>query len=362
MTISQRIGQASYREREFELRRQCMEFGQIAHMLMSAGGDTLKLKQLARENRGRVGEIVKAAVDAGGLSASSVWGSQFADYKLTIAGFAQALSNYGLFDRMLPSMRRVPLLSATVGVITTPGTAYVISEGSMKAVSKFSLANGQLDPKKASCIVVQSQELLRNTAESQRLLTSDMINAAALAIDISFLAVATSGVSVATSSGSTALSVRNDLQNLLRLVSTDARSRLFLATTSAIAKNISMMGATSTNASPAFEGMTYQGGVISGVEVVVSDAVTQGQMVLMDAEGFAGAIEPATVQVLTEGTVTASDTPDSPTTAATLYQSFWQLNLAGLLCERWYGAQRVRTNSVAIVSNSADYGGANSPP
>ena len=43
MTISQRIGQASYREREFELRRQCMEFGQIAHMLMSAGGDTLNL-------------------------------------------------------------------------------------------------------------------------------------------------------------------------------------------------------------------------------------------------------------------------------------------------------------------------------
>ena len=189
-------------------------------------------------------QFIKSAVDAGGLFAGGAWGSQFSDYKLLVAGFAQALSNYGLFDRMLPSMKRIPLMSATVGAITTPGTAYVISEGSMKAVSKFSLANNQLDPKKAACIVVQSQELLRNTAESQRLLTSDMINAAALAVDVAFLSVATSGVSVATSSGSTALGVRNDLQNLERLVPTDARSRLFLATTSAIAKNISLMGAT----------------------------------------------------------------------------------------------------------------------
>jgi hypothetical protein len=122
------------------------------------------------------------------------------------------------------------------------------------------------------------------------------------------------------------------------------------------------MGATSTNASPAFEGMTYQGGVISGVEVVVSDAVTQGQMVLMDAQGFAGAVEPATLQVLKEGTITANDAPDSPTTASTFFQSFWQLDLAGLLVERFFGVQRLRANSVAVVSNSGDYAGGNSPP
>ena len=90
--------------------------------------------------------------------------------------------------------------------------------------------------------------------------------------------------------------------------------------------------------------MTYQGGVIPGVEVVVSDAVTQGQMVLMDAQGFRGAVEPATLQILKEGTITSSDVPDSPISSSTFFQSFWQLNLAGLLCERWYGVQRLRTN------------------
>ena len=85
-------------------------------------------------------------------------------------------------------------------------------------------------------------------------------------------------------------------------------------------------------------------------------------MILLDAQGFAGAVDPATLQVLKEGTITASDTPDSPTSAATLYQSFWQLDLAGLLCERWYGVQLLRTNSVAIVSNSGDHAGGNSPP
>jgi hypothetical protein len=123
-----------------------------------------------------------------------------------------------------------------------------------------------------------------------------------------------------------------------------------------------MMGATSTNGTPAFPEMTPQGGVINGVEIIVSDAVTAGQMVLLDAQGFAGAVAPAELQVLKEGTITASDTPDSPTTASTFFQSFWQLNLAGLLCERWYGVQRLRTNSVAIVSNSGDFAGGNSPP
>ena len=207
-----------------------------------------------------------------------------------------------------------------------------------------------------------TEQLLRNAADSQRQINSDLINAAALAIDVSFLATATSGVSVATSSGSTALAVRNDLQNLARLIGTDARSRLFLATTSAIAKNIALMGATSTNGTPAFPEMQVQGGVISGIEVVVSDAVTAGQMVLIDASGFAGAVELPTQQVLGEGTITQSDTPDSPQTAATFFQSFWQLNLVGLLVERWFGVQRLRTNSVAVVSNSGDYAGGNSPP
>ena len=43
-------------ERQFELRRQCGEFGQLAHMLMASRGDNLSLKQLARESRNRVGK------------------------------------------------------------------------------------------------------------------------------------------------------------------------------------------------------------------------------------------------------------------------------------------------------------------
>jgi hypothetical protein len=321
-----------------------------------------ELLALAKQSRTRAGAVVKAAADAGGLGSSAVWGSQFADYGLLAAGFAQALSNYGLFDRVLPDMRRVPLASATVGSITTPASAYVIADGNIKNVSKFVLANGQLAPTKAAAIVVMSMELLRNAAAAQQLITAEMINAAALAVDTQFLNVATSGVSVATSSGSTALAVRNDIQNMLRLIGTDARSRLYLATTSAIAKNIALMGSTSTSGVAAFDGMTVQGGVIAGIEVIVSDAVGQGQMVLFDAQAFAGVVEEATLQVMTEGTIMAADPPDSPVTASSLFQSLWQLNLSAILCERWFAVQRIRANSVAAVSSVSDYGSGNSPP
>ena len=57
MTIAQRLSSATYREQEFELRRQCGDFFAVAHLLMSARGDNSKLKELARESGNRAGAI-----------------------------------------------------------------------------------------------------------------------------------------------------------------------------------------------------------------------------------------------------------------------------------------------------------------
>jgi hypothetical protein len=38
------------------------------------------------------------------------------------------------------------------------------------------------------------------------------------------------------------------------------------------------------------------------------------------------------------------------------------MNLAGVVCERWFGCQRLRSNAVAIVQNANSWSTGFSPP
>ena len=349
-------------ERQFELSRQCNEFSQFARLLLMAKGDPFELAELAKDSRTRAGMVIKTAVEAGSIGASTSWGSQFQDYGLLAAGFAQALANYGLFDQLLGSMKRVPLGTATVGAISVAAQSYVTSEGSAKPITRVSLTNAALTPEKAAAVVALSVELLRAAPDAQRLVTNELIAAAALAIDTKFLATATSGISVATSSGPTSAAFRADLAGLLAAVTVGAQSKLFLATTATVAKNLSVMGTLSNSGEGAFPQMGPQGGTVSQIPVIVSDAVSAGQVVLIDADGFAGAVEEARLQMLREGSINLDTSPDSPISASTQFQSFWQMDMAGLVCERRFGCQRLRNNAVAIVSNTNSWSQGYSPP
>ena len=71
------------------------------------------------------------------------------------------------------------------------------------------------------------------------------------------------------------------------LVTTGAQSQLFLLTTSAICKALSVLH-TSTGAA-AFPDVTYDGGSIGGIPLVVSDGVPAATLLLVDAAQVAAA-------------------------------------------------------------------------
>ena len=93
-------------------------------------------------------------------------------------------------------------------------------------------------------------------------------------------------------------------------MTTDQTSRLFLITTPLIAKMWSAMGATATNGTPAFENMTPQGGTVLGVPLLVSDAVTAGQVILVDATGIAAGSDTIVLNTMSEGTIMPDTAPD----------------------------------------------------
>jgi hypothetical protein len=201
MTIAQRI---AMNERASENARLTSEFGQFARFFVLAKGHPARAGLLADEARAiKVRDIFKSAQTAGTLTS---W-SQLADYRLMVSGFANSLQNIGVFDGMLPAMRRVPL-SVTVGAVSVAAAGFYVSEGSAKPATRLSITSGTLEPLKAVALLPVSNELLRiGDPEVQSLFTSELQNACVAAIDSQFITILTSGVSIGTSVGQTAVSV-----------------------------------------------------------------------------------------------------------------------------------------------------------
>jgi hypothetical protein len=108
--------------------------------------------------------------------------------------------------------------------------------------------------------------------------------------------------------------------------------------------------------------VTPQGGSILNIPIIVSDALTAGQVVLVDATGIAAGSDTIVLNTMSEGTIMPDTAPDSPQSASTNVVSLWQSDLSAVLLERWFGIERLRSNCVAAVSNSNSYQQGFSPP
>jgi hypothetical protein len=357
MSIMQVIGKLN---RNVELSAQARDFAMMARFLLAAKGNLRDAATIATEQRAspRVVTTLKAAVAAGSFGS---WGAQLADAPLLASGFVASLANVGVFDAMLASMRPMSL-SSTGGAVANGAVGYTIAEGNSKPISNLSLTSTPFDPIKALGQVVGTVELMRFGVGAEDIFARELRYAVAKATDVKFLDVLLSGVTPATSVGATAISVRNDIAAMLALVPTDMTSRLFIVTTPLVCKMWSMMGATATNASPAFERMTPQGGEISGITVLPSDAPAAGLVVLVDAGGLGGAAGDVVIGSSTQSVLQMESSPDSPVTSSTVYHNLWQMGMLALKAERYFAVRKLRATPVAAVSNANSYQAGFSPP
>jgi HK97 family phage major capsid protein len=297
-------------------------------------------------------EQTKAAVLAGG-TASGDWSEQLANYQILASAFLESLRNFGAFDKLLPSMKRVPFRTR-IGTNTSAVTGATVGQQSVKPISKLSLTATQIDEAKVAAIMVVTEELARaSDSTAGNLFATELSNAIAVATDSFFVTELTSGATSFASNGATAEHTRVDLRGLLAAITTGARSQLFLLTTSTIAKALSVLH-TNTGA-VAFEDVRYNGGSIGGVELIVSDGVPSGTMLLVDATQIAAASETIRLDSSREALLNMDTSPDSPA-AGTVMQSLWQYNMVGLLAERFVGIEKLTSKGVAVVT-SVSYSG-----
>jgi HK97 family phage major capsid protein len=160
------------------------------------------------------------------------------------------------------------------------------------------------------------------------------------------------------SNGATTAQVKQDISKLIFALGLGDDSRPFIVMESGNAKALATKVA--TDGHDAFPGMSPTGGTISNVPVIVSDALTAGQVVAFDAAQVATGDSEVDLTVVTHGDALMDTAPSSPPTAAAVPTPLWQHDLIAVRVLRRFGCERLRTGAAAVISG-ASYRTGNSP-
>ena len=206
--------------------------------------------------------------------------------------------------------------------------------------------SGPLAERKAVAAIVVSNDLLRSlSADAQALLRRELQTAVSLTTDTEALSALTSGIAPINSLGADA--ARDDISTMLQALSLGAGSKVFLLARSTIIKHLAL--SMDVSGRPAFPGMKINGGDIAGIEVLASDAVGEGEMVMVDASQVAAAGGFVALGTAQSATLRVSSTPDGDTTLTDLFGK----NLVAIRAERTFALQRLRDTAVSVVTGAA---------
>jgi hypothetical protein len=154
-----------------------------------------------------------------------------------------------------------------------------------------------------------------------------------------------SAIFAAPSSGNDADHVIRDLADLLDNIASGSGSRLYIITTAAITKKLAVMP--SNVGTVAFPGMTPAGGTIAGITVIPSDGAPDGTLLMVDAAQIAAGTGTITLDSAQEAAIQLDD---APTDGPAPLTSLWQLNLAAIKAERYFGFERLADDAVAVLT------------
>jgi HK97 family phage major capsid protein len=343
-------------------------FTRVALALAAGRGSLMDSMEFAKQwgNTPEVGLYIKhgfhrkAAEPGMADFASPGWGSQLAAPNTILTEFVELLRAETIIGKV-PNFRRVPF---NIPIITQTGGSTVgwVGEGSPKGVGELAFDNTTLGKSKVAGILVLSEDLIRlSNPSAEALARTDLVEQTARFLDEQFIRVSvsanglispasiTNGENSPSATGTTAAALRHDLNVMLK-VFTDAHVPTrgnVIVMTSALARGISLL--TTTLGVPEFPTMTPEGGTLLGYQVIVSDSVDSGTMVMFQPrEIFLADDGAVTIDASREATLDMNGST-SPSF------SLWQNNCVGLRAEQWIRWQKRRgaATSVAVVDTAA---------
>jgi hypothetical protein len=296
----------------------------------------------------------KAALAAGNTQAAGV-----SDFGNLIGVFMDRSKQYGAFDRVADAALSVEDFVGQ-GVIFSGITAGAVVEGAAKPLKRVLLNATEFTPTKTAATVVLTRELIDGLKpEGLRALERELRAAVAVGGDTEFLS-ALSGESAEGMGLDSWAGFLEDVEELLRLLTIGAGSRLFLVVTPEVGKAVAMQALAN--------GITtigWNGGNLGGVEILVSDAQTANRITAVDATGLAvrrGEIDLRSSEVASIQMDDAGSGHTSATAVGQVQQvSMFQTSSRCIICERSIAVKAIRPNAYAHLTNVSIAEDSNSP-
>jgi HK97 family phage major capsid protein len=292
-----------------------------------------------RSTSGRVLDLIgKGAVAVGATSDAGAAGI----LQNLSQAFLQSLGLFSAFDQILTAggFLRVPLRTR-VSVVTLAGNAYTVGEADAKPISRMSLAANEIQSWKTVGITVLTDELVRSISSvAAEFIGNELRRAVGYTADQAFtsLLIDSTGAPTVASAGSAAANFLSDLGNALEQISYGATSRLFLIVPPALNKRLLIMRDSGG-------WILADGAVGAGIRIVCSDALTD-TAILLDASQVAAASGDVTVDQSRNSAIALDDNP----TADGHLTSLFQANLVAARCERYFGAEVLRDDCLALIT------------
>jgi HK97 family phage major capsid protein len=337
VSIAEQIGKINL---SMETRGRAGEFCKYAQVLLASHGRLTEAAVRAEKANAtpRVIEILEKAASAATTTGAAT--SALVSYRQIAAGFVASLAGFSAFDSIAQAggFTAMPTLTRVV-IVATAAAASSTVEATAKPVTQIAVDGLQLEPRKASAIVVASRELAQLvTSAATTLIGDELRKAIGLATDVEFVGgiIGSHSQSIASTGNFAA-----DLESALAPLTLGATSRVFIIAPPAIVRSIALMRG--TGGAPTFPDVGINGGVIAGMSLFASDALSNDAVVLDATAIAADTSMPIVLDASREANIDLSG-DDVPAL------SLFQKNLQGLRAERPFAFHVLRDNAICAIS------------
>lgn len=317
--------------------------------------------------------VPAASTDQTNVGSSPTWaGDLILDGGAFFADFVEFLRPKTVIGQVSDKLRSLPF-DTQVLIQASGGTAKWVKEGHAKPLTSWGYTSAKLAPLKVAAIAAATKETLRRASRAADVLIRDELAKAVIAaLDGTFLSddAAVPGESpagllvganllntVLVGSGSHGVDgIKCDIAEFLKAIVAEnlSLSNCFWVISERTAIDLTM--AQTLAGTPAFPGMTVQGGTLAGIPVVTSEYVdydaTAGQTVIL-AKGdeiFLADEGGIDVSVSDQASLLMDNAPSmnsvTPTSIATSTVSMWQTNSVAFLVERFMNWMKRREKAV----------------
>jgi capsid protein len=294
----------------------------------------------------------KAAISGG---TADTWGSPFVgDGRGVINSYLDSLQSRSVLARIIAdnAVHRTPINRA-IGFVATNATGWIVGNGAPIPLSKLALAKGALPPQTAAAMLVCSDELLADISSAgQAEFNRALSDAVALVVDQTFLDALLDDSDLTVIDASSDDDPYPIMQSAVNALGTPSRRALYWIAGERAATALACLG--SSSGGPAFPAMSPSGGEACGLPVLVTDAVDQHDLLLLDASGLAADLADVSLRASNAPAIEMSDAPvnDASAPAAASMVSMFATDSTALLCLVTFGVEAIRP-AVVKIQNAA---------